>query len=195
MIVREPTPLFDWIFRALEKVRERLERSCDALEAAFIPHAMIGGNGLATWVATIDDGAVRNACDVDLFLDLKDLVRATEALLAVAFRRDQVMDMTEFLDGPDGKPLQGIHILPVGRKVKENDVLVTPAVGQTPVIEGVWIVELVELVRMKLNSYQDKSRSHLRDMIQVGLIDIVWPAKFEMQLGERPQTLIDDPDG
>lgn len=195
MIVREPTPIFDRMFSAMEKVRERLERSCNALEAASIPYAVIGGNAVAAWVATIDDGAVRNTRDVDLLLDLKDLDRATEALLAVGFHRDQVMDVTVFLDGPDGKPSQGIHVLAAGRKVKENYVSATPTVDQASVIEGKRIVELVELVRMKLNSYRRKDQTHLLDMIQVGLIDATWPAQFETELGERLQMLIDDPDG
>jgi hypothetical protein len=48
---------------------------------------------------------------------------------------------------------------------------------------------------MKLNSYRRKDQTHLQDMIGVGLIDASWPARFEPSLGERLQTLLDDPDG
>ena len=63
--IRESTPVFDRMFSAVEKVRERLERSCRALEKAKIPYAIIGGNAVAVWVATIDDGAVRNTRDIN----------------------------------------------------------------------------------------------------------------------------------
>ncbi len=38
---------------------------------------------------------------------------------------------------------------------------------------------------MKLTSLRDKDRTHVRDLIGVGLIDASWPAKFDPVLGER----------
>jgi len=32
-------------------------------------------------------------------------------------------------------------------------------------------------------------------MIQIGLIDASWPARFPPSLGERLQSLLDDPEG
>ena len=196
LLVREETPfVFDRMFGAVEKVRERLERACAALEAASIPYAIIGGNAVAAWVATIDDGAVRNTRDVDLLLKEEDLDRATGALAGVGFVRDAVMNVTVFLDGPDGKPSQGIHILLAGRKVKPEYVSAAPQVEQAQLIEGKRVVELRALVDMKLNSFRDKDRTHLRDMIQIGLIDSTWPASLEPELASRLQTLLDDPEG
>lgn len=195
-LVREQEPfVFDRMFRAVEKVRQRLDRACRALENAGVPYAVVGGNAVAAWVATKDDGAVRNTRDVDLLLRDEDLDRATEALIAAGFYRDKVMDVIVFIDGPDGKPSQGIHVVRAGRKVKENYVNPAPSIDQALTIEGKRIVELTELVRMKLNSYRDKDRTHLRDMIGVGLIDEGWPGRFESPLDERLQTLLDDPDG
>jgi hypothetical protein len=195
-LVREQEPfVFDRMFGAVEKVRERLERTCRALEGAGIPYAVIGGNAVAAWVATKDDGAVRNTRDVDILLRDEDLDRATEAMQAVGFHRDKVMDVTVFLDGPDGKPSQGVHVLRAGQKVKESYATPTPQIEQSIMIDGKRIVELTELVGMKLNSYRRKDQTHLQDMIGVGLIDATWPARFEPSLGERLQTLLDDPDG
>lgn len=195
-LVREQEPfVFDRMFGAVEKVRERLERTCRALEGAGIPYAVIGGNAVAAWVATKDDGAVRNTRDVDILLRDEDLDRATEAMRAVGFHRDKVMDVTVFLDGPDGKPSQGVHILRAGQKVKDSYATPTPQIEQSTMIDGKRIVDLQELVGMKLNSYRRKDQTHLQDMIGVGLIDASWPARFEPSLGERLQTLLDDPDG
>jgi len=193
--VREESGVFDRMFGAVEKVRERLNRTCHALESAGIPYAVIGGNAVAAWVATIDDGAVRNTRDVDILLREEDLDRATEAMLKAGFYREKVMDVIVFLDGPDGKPSQGIHVLSSQRKVKPEYVSPTPRVDQSSVIEGKRIVDLQELVCMKLNSYRDKDRTHLRDMIQVGLIDSSWPQRLEPELASRLQALLDDPEG
>jgi len=195
-LVREQEPyIFDRMFGAMEKVRERLDRACLALETASVPYAVIGGNAVAAWVATKDDGAVRNTRDVDLLLRDEDLISATAALQTVGFVRDSVMDVIVFLDGADGKPSQGLHILRAGMKVKASYATATPDVSSALMIEGKRIIGLTELVGMKLNSYRDKDRTHLRDMIGVGLIDASWPRRFESSLGERLQQVLDDPEG
>ena len=195
-LVREQGPfVFDRMFGAVEKVRERLERACRALEESQVPYAVIGGHAVAAWVATIDDGAVRNTRDVDLLLREEDLSRAAEALLRVGFHRDAVMGITVFLDGPDGKPSQGIHVLLAGRKVRESYATPAPDTDEVMLINGKRIVDLSELVGMKLNSYRRKDQTHLLDLIGVGLISKSWPARFPPPLAERLQALLDDPEG
>ena len=54
---------------------------------------------------------------------------------------------------------------------------------------------LEAFVRMKLTSYRDKDKMHLRDMIGVGLIDATWPARYPPELAARLQQLLDTPDG
>jgi hypothetical protein len=48
---------------------------------------------------------------------------------------------------------------------------------------------------MKLIAWRDKDRTHLRDMIGVGLIDATWPARFPPPLADRLQQLLDNPNG
>jgi hypothetical protein len=48
---------------------------------------------------------------------------------------------------------------------------------------------------MKLTSYRDKDRTHLRDMIGVGLVDVSWLSKLPPELAARLQHLLDTPDG
>ena len=47
---------------------------------------------------------------------------------------------------------------------------------------------------MKLIAWRDKDRTHLRDLIGVGLIDATWPAAFRRRW-RRLQQLLDDPNG
>ena len=195
MLVREERSVFERMFRAMEKVKERLDRCCAALEAGDVPYALIGGNAVAAWVATVDDGAVRATRDVDLLLQEEDLERATAVLAAVGFERDRLMEVTVFLDGPDGKPSQGIHILFAGQKVNDSYTSASPTVEQFKEIDDKRVVKLEELVRMKLNSYRRKDQTHLLDMIGVGLIDSTWPTRYDAVLGTRLQELLDDPDG
>ena len=196
MLVREESnSVFERMFRAVELVKQRLDRTCTALRNAGVPYAVIGGNAVAAWVATIDDGAVRNTRDVDILLREQDLDLATIAMESAGFVRDSVMNVTVFLDGPNGKPSQGIHVLFAERKVRDEYATATPSIDQAVDIEGRSIVELDALVEMKLNSFRDKDRTHLRDMIQIGLIDSTWPERFAKNLGDRLQELLDDPEG
>jgi hypothetical protein len=194
-IREETTSIFERMFRAVELVKQRLDRTCFALRDAGIPYAVIGGNAVAAWVATIDDGAVRNTRDVDILLREQDLDLATTAMESAGFIRDSVMNVTVFLDGPNGKPSQGIHVLLADRKVREEYATATPSIDQAVDIEGRSIVELAALVEMKLNSFRRKDQTHLTDMIQIGLIDSTWPARFATKLGDRLQELLDDPEG
>ena len=195
LTVREKSDyVFERMFRAVELVKQRLERACSALRNASVPYAVIGGNAVAAWVATIDDGAVRNTRNVDILLREQDLAKAAVALAGAGFVRDSVMNVIVFLDGPDGKPSQGLHILLAGQKVKPEYATSTPQIDQVEDIEGKSIVALQALVEMKLNSFRDKDRTHLRDMIQIGLIDSSWPSRFTSALGARLQELIDNPE-
>lgn len=57
------------------------------------------------------------------------------------------------------------------------------------------LIPLANLVRMKLISFRDKDRMHLRDLIAVGLVDASWPGRFPVELGQRLQMILDDTEG
>ena len=57
------------------------------------------------------------------------------------------------------------------------------------------VASLEALVRMKRTYWRDKDRTHLRDMLSVGLLDATWPARLPPPLGARLQRLLDDPNG
>ena len=191
-----PHPIsLDRMVRAVEKVRIRLLRTVAALEASSIPYAVIGGNAVAAWVSRIDEAAVRNTQDVDILLRQDDFERAKVAMEAAGFIYCQAAGVQFFLDGPDGKFREGVHILIAGRKVRPEYESATPDVSDSERGEEFQVVALSALVEMKLNSFRDKDRTHLRDMLEIGLIDSTWPSRFSPSLAARLQELIDDPDG
>src|SRR5437763_15713633 len=96
--------ILDRMERAVAKVRERLLRATAALHQAGVPYAVVGGNAVASWVATVDEGAVRNTRDVDLLVRRGDLPAITSALEAAGFVRDKLLAVVMCRDGPAGKP-------------------------------------------------------------------------------------------
>jgi hypothetical protein len=51
------------------------------------------------------------------------------------------------------------------------------------------------LVRLTLIAWHDKDRTHLSDMVGVGLLDATWLNRLPARLGDRMQRLLDDPNG
>src|SRR6266404_5763704 len=96
---------------AAEKIKERLRRATRALDAASVPYAVAGGNAVAEWVGRIDEDAVRTTRDIDLLLRRSDFPAARAALEATGFIYHHLLDIEVFIDGPQGKPSGGVHIL------------------------------------------------------------------------------------
>jgi len=48
---------------------------------------------------------------------------------------------------------------------------------------------------MKLTSFRDKDRVHLRDLMDVGLVDESWLERVPAVLRTRLQELLDNPEG
>ena len=82
-----------------------------------------------------------------------------------------------------------------GEKVREHYAAPAASVEESESTDRFRVVTLKALVRMKLTSFRDKDRTHLRDMIEVGLIDITWTCHLIPVLAARLQQLLDDPDG
>ena len=185
----------DRMVRAVEKVRERLLRATAALEKAGVPYAVVGGNAVAAWVSSIDEAAVRNTQDVDLLLRRADLDRAAQALAPAGFIRRHVAGIDIFLDGPQAKARDAVHVVFAGEKVRPEYTAPAPDVADSEMTKAYRVLSLQALVRMKLTSFRDKDRTHLRDMLDVGLIDAGWCSRFSPDLAARLQELVDNPQG
>lgn len=181
--------------RAVEKVRERLLRATKALQESGIAYAVAGGNAVAAWVTRVDEAAVRNTQDVDILIRRGDLEAVKKALETAGFvyRHSSSLDM--FLDGPKAKARDAIHVLFAGEKVRPDEPVANPDVTESEAADAYQILTLEALVRIKLTAFRDKDRVHVRDLIDVGLIDTTWVPRFPQPLADRLQQLFDTPNG
>ena len=189
------------MIRAVEKVRERLLRAAAALREAGVPYAVCGGNAVAAWVSRVDEAAVRNSRDVDILLRRVDLETAKAALAKAGFvyRRVAMLGqpghMDVFLDGPKATVRNAIHIVPAGEKVHVDDLLPSPDITESEDTDAFRLVTLDALVRMKLVAFRDKDRTHLRDLIELGLMDESWVKRVPQELRPRLAELLANPHG
>jgi len=180
------------MIRAVERVRERLLRAAAALDQADVPYAVAGGNAVAAWVSRVDEAATQ---DVDILIPRSHFSQAAEALAAAGFVYRHAASVDMFLDGPQAKARDAVHVVFAGEKVRPEYALPAPDVQESEATPTFRLLGLEALVRMKLTSFRDKDRTHLRDLIDVGLIDATWVARLPPQIAPRLQLLLDNPEG
>jgi Uncharacterised nucleotidyltransferase len=186
--------ILDRMERAVAKVRERLLRATAALNQAGVPYAVVGGNAVASWVATVDEGAVRNTRDIDLLVRRTDLPAIVAALEQAGFVHDELLDVVMFRDGAEGKPSEAVNLVFAGEKTRPDHLLPAPEIQTVKDPANFQVITLESLVLMKLMSNRRKDQVHVQDMIGVRLIDPSWLAKLPPELAERLKHILDTPD-
>ncbi len=186
---------------AVEKVRERLLRAAKALERANVPYAIVGGNAVAAWVSRVDEAAVRNTRDVDILLRRADLAAATQALESCGFVYRKAANLGRaggldlFLDGAGTSPRDALHVVFAGERVRPDNPLASPDVTESEPADQFRLVALDALVRMKLTAFRDKDRTHLRDLIELGLVESSMLDRLPPELRQRLEMLFQTPEG
>src|SRR5206468_12739103 len=100
-----------------------------------------------------------------------------------------------FLDGPGGKARDGVHLIFEGETVRPGEPLPNLAVTESESGGPYRVLALRALVQIKLTAYRDKDRTHLRDLLEVGLLDDSWLQHFPEVLADRLRVLIETPGG
>lgn len=183
------------IVSAVEKVRERLLRTAATLRNAHVPYAIAGGNAVALWVSRVDEAAVRNTQDVDVLIRREDFENAKSALESAGFVHRHLAGIEVFLDGPTARPRESVHLVFANEKVRPEEPLANPDVSESEDAGRFQVLSLNALVRIKLTAFRDKDRTHLRDLIEMGLLDASWLANLPSVLADRLKLLLDNPQG
>jgi hypothetical protein len=113
-----PPSLWERHQMAVDRVAAVRDRILNALNAGGVPHALVGGQALAFWVATVDPYAVRTTKYVDLLLRRDDLPAARAAASAAGFDYFEVLGVGMFLDRDDPNPRKAVHLVWADEKVK-----------------------------------------------------------------------------
>jgi hypothetical protein len=170
-----------------------LLRTAAVLEAAQVPYAVAGGNAVALWVSRVDEAAVRNTQDVGILLRRDDLDRAKSALEEAGFVHSHTRGLDIFLDGPEASARNAVHVVFANERIKPGEAADSPDVSESEPAGQFKVLSLAALVRVKLTGFRDKDRVHLRDLLEVGLIDASWLPQLPPPLRERLQELLDNP--
>lgn len=177
----------------MDRVRERLLRAARALRGAKVSYAVIGGNAVAAWVATVDVDAVRNTQSVDVLVQRADLDAVRAALEAAGFHYRHAAGLDLFLDSPTASPRSAVHLAFTGELVKPAEPVANPSLAHVVDTGDFVLLSLEDIVRIKLTAFRDKDRMHLRDLIDVRLVDASWIAPMRAlhpRLGDRLEEIL-----
>jgi hypothetical protein len=151
---------------------EIVHKVADMFTAEGIPYEIIGGMAVAAQIERVDRDQVMLTRDVDLMIDRSDFDKVKQAAPRHGFHYRHAAGLDMLLHGDEKKAIRGVHLLFSGEKVRPNQTPNPPLAPEPITLYGkeVSIIPVVDLVRMKLNSYRDKDRVHVRAMDAVGLI-------------------------
>jgi len=103
--------------------------------------------------------------------------------------------MEIFLDNASAKARDAVHIIFANEKVRSHEPAANPDVSESEPAIHFRVLSLEPLVRIKLTAFRDKDKVHIRDLIDVGLIDSTWLTRLPEALAIRLKSLLDTPEG
>jgi hypothetical protein len=172
------TTAFD---RHVEQLFDILNRLAAALRQAGIEYRVIGGVATFIHVSERDPLLARMTRDVDLAIDRDCLQALAEAVRPFGFEYRHAAGVDMLVDTAQPKVRSSVHLVFVGEKVRAD--YPEPVPDFSPPVrtaEGLLVASVADLVRMKLTSFRENDRVHVRDMDSVGLIT----AEIEGQLSD-----------
>ena len=193
LTAKQPRSFWERHLMAVDQLAQRLERITRALQEKNVPYALIGGQAVNVWIATKDEGGGRQTKDIDILLQRKDVPLAKAAGLAVGLDYFETIGVGMFLEQTDPNPRSGVQVVWADEKVRPDNLLPAPGVqDRVEILPGIFVVPLHSLVRMKLVANRELDRVHLRDMIDVGLIERSMLDGLPAELAARLDALLTD---
>lgn len=165
-----------------------LHKLSGPLEAAGVPHELVGGLAVFLHVENADSTHSSLTRDIDLMIrreDLESLVRVAEAH---GFRFRHPAGIDTLLYGESTNARNAVRLLFANEKVKASQAEPNPPVRPTRLRlhgQGFWVIPVADLLTMKLSSYRDKDRVHARGMDAAGLITPDVEASLSEELRAR----------
>ena len=169
-----PAALLDIGIHAMNELTDRARAVSQALQAAQVPHAVVGGLAVAAHVASVDPGARRGTQDLDLLMRECDVEQAQRALKPLGYRFRKVMRVPVFAPKRKGaRYTEYIHLIWTGQKVQSDYLHLAPDLPEKGIChsaDGIRYLGLKELLVMKLTSYRLKDQVHIQDLLRLKLI-------------------------
>lgn len=166
----------------LEQLIGVAARLKSAFDSAGVDYRIVGGLAVFLHVRDRDQLAARATRDVDVAVRRCDLERIVAAAAALGFEFHHAAGVDMLVDRQAPKARSAVHFVFLDEKVRPDYLEPVPAMTECVRTEdGLLLVSVPDLVRMKLTSFRLKDQVHIQDLDGVGLITP------DVELGLSPQ--------
>lgn len=165
-----------------------LYKIAQVLSDEGVPYELIGGLAVLIHVEEANPELTTLTRDVDLMVRREDLERIKEAAAAHGFRFRHTAGVDMLLYGNTDSARNAVHLVFSGELVRPNQAVPNPPIApEKKRIHGaeVMVIPVADLLRMKLSSYRDKDRVHVRSLDAAGLVTPDVEAKLPAELAAR----------
>ena len=138
--------------------------------SAGLEYRVVGGLAAYLYVEEGQPDAGRLTKDIDIAVRREDLEKIAKAAEPFGLQHRHVagIDMLVQLEKPSAR--RGVHFVFCGEKVRPDYPEPTPELGPYRRLEGLRLIPLADLIRMKLTSFRANDEAHLKDLDEAGLI-------------------------
>jgi hypothetical protein len=164
------------------------QRLAVPLEQAGMAHQLVGGLAVFLHVENADSTHSSLTRDIDVMIRREDLAEVVAIAERHGFRFRHSAGLDMLIYGDTDSARNAVHLLFAGEKVKLTQAEPHPDVH--PIRTGLhgqefWVVPVLDLVRMKLSSFRDKDRVHIRGMDAAGLVTLDVERQLSVELQGR----------
>jgi hypothetical protein len=141
-----------------------------AFASAGLEYRVAGGLAAYLYVEEMEPDAGRLTKDIDIVVrrdDLRKIAKAAEPF-GLQHRHAAGVDMLVQTGEPSAR--RAVHLVFSGEKVRQDYAEPAPELGPYRTIQGIRLIPLSDLIRMKLTSFRAKDEAHLKDLDQAGLV-------------------------
>lgn len=149
---------------ALAEVVER------AFASAGIDYRVVGGLAAYLYVEEREPDAGRLTKDIDITVRREDLAAIAKAVEPFGLQYRHVAGVDRLVQAGQPSARRAVHMIFRGEKVREEYSEATPEIGGCRILQGVRLVPVEDLIRMKLTSFRLKDAMHLKDLDEAGVI-------------------------
>ena len=166
--------------KRVEQLFDLAQRVEAAFAAAGLEYRVVGGLATYLYVEQAQPDAGRLTRDIDIAVKRSDLEKIAVSAQAFGLRYRHVAGVDMLVQDAEPTASRAVHLVFTGEKVRPQYTEAVPEIGPGTLIQGIRLISLADLVRMKLTSFRAKDEAHIKDMDEAHLIT----AEIEASLSE-----------
>ena len=156
--------------KRVEQLFDLAQRVEAAFAAAGLEYRVVGGLATYLYVEEAEPAAGRLTRDIDIAVRREDLDKIAAAVEPFGLRYRHAAGVDMLVQDAEPTASRAVHLIFTGEKVRPQYSEAVPEIGSGPCIQGLRLIPLTDLIRMKLTSFRAKDEAHIKDMDEARLI-------------------------